>query len=249
MSTIAVPVAKVRAGGDRARAIARERDRALLGFRTLKRRKDAASHDTGAASRRLARATRASRATPTPLLTLSLPEPEPAPSSQVGAVGRVARHQLGATPAQLGKGNGVKVQMSRWKGMDEDISDDQQDIARGRGMVDSKFQGGFGLGGTQVRLATSPPARDRTRRISRKSAFVAVPATDFRRFRNGRSPPRSPRSSAPRLARVSIADADDANPRTGAPRDPRFPTRADRALVPSSSPRAFVASPHVRDRA
>ena len=91
----------------------------------------------------------------------------------------LARHQLGATPAQLGKGNGVKVQMSRWKGMDEDISDDQQDIARGRGMVDSKFQGGFGLGGTQVRPASPPPARDRTRRISRKSAFVAVPATDF----------------------------------------------------------------------
>jgi|TARA_B110000977_G_scaffold4297_1_gene6005 hypothetical protein len=45
----------------------------------------------------------------------------------------------------------MKVQMSRWKGMDEDISDDQQDIARGKGMVDSKFQGGFGLGGTQVR--------------------------------------------------------------------------------------------------
>jgi hypothetical protein len=61
--------------------------------------------------------------------------------------------------------------MSRWKGMDEDISDDQQDIARGRGMVDSKFQGGFGLGGTQVRPATPPPARDRTRRIARKSAF------------------------------------------------------------------------------
>ena len=61
MSPTAVPVAKVRAGGDRARAIARERDRALLGFRTLKREKDAASHDTGAASRRLARATRASR--------------------------------------------------------------------------------------------------------------------------------------------------------------------------------------------
>ena len=63
--------------------------------------------------------------------------------------------------------------MSRWKGMDEDISDDQQDIARGRGMVDSKFQGGFGLGGTQVRIATPSSARDRTRRISRKSAFVA----------------------------------------------------------------------------
>jgi hypothetical protein len=198
----------------------------------------------GASRERRARLARSARA----LLTLVLPESH-VPSSQAGAVGRVARHQLGATPAQLGKGNGMKVQMSRWKGMDEDISDDQQDIARGRGMVDSKFQGGFGLGGTQVRLATPPPARDRTRRISRKSAFVAVPATDFRRFRNGRSPPRSPRSSAPRLARVSIADADDANPRTGARRDPRPPTRADRALVPSSSSRAFVAPPHVRDRA
>lgn len=72
----------------------------------------------------------------------------------------MARHQLGATPAQLGKGNGTKVQMSRWAGMDNDVSDDQQDIARGRGMVDSKFQGGFGLGGTAVRaaLATLPRA-------------------------------------------------------------------------------------------
>ena len=36
--------------------------------------------------------------------------------------------------------NGSKVEMSRWKGMDMDISDDQQDITRGRNMVDSKFQ-------------------------------------------------------------------------------------------------------------
>lgn len=70
-------------------------------------------------------------------------------------MGRVARHQMGATPVKLGKGNGTRVtMMSRWKGMDEDISDDQQDIARGRGMVDSKFQGGFGLGGTAVRPNT-----------------------------------------------------------------------------------------------
>ena len=75
--------------------------------------------------------------------------------AQIGAVGKVARHQLGSVPNQLGKGNGMKVQMSRWKGMDEDISDDQQDIARGRGMVDSKFQGGFGLGGTQVRTLSA----------------------------------------------------------------------------------------------
>ena len=47
--------------------------------------------------------------------------------------------------------NGSKVEMSRWKGMDMDISDDQQDITRGRGMVDSKFQGAAGIGGTHVR--------------------------------------------------------------------------------------------------
>eukprot|EP00740_Mantoniella_antarctica_P002400 CAMPEP_0181349530 /NCGR_PEP_ID=MMETSP1106-20121128/775_1 /TAXON_ID=81844 /ORGANISM="Mantoniella antarctica, Strain SL-175" /LENGTH=426 /DNA_ID=CAMNT_0023461929 /DNA_START=499 /DNA_END=1779 /DNA_ORIENTATION=- len=78
------------------------------------------------------------------------------PVAKVGAVGRVARHQMGATPVKFGKGNGTRVtMMSRWKGMDEDISDDQQDIARGRGMVDSKFQGGFGLGGTANAVMSS----------------------------------------------------------------------------------------------
>merc|ERR1740138_1509132 len=71
-------------------------------------------------------------------------------------VARVARHQFGAAPATFGKGNGYKtVMMSRWKGMDEDISDDQQDIARGRNMVDSKFQGGFGMGGTHNAVMSS----------------------------------------------------------------------------------------------
>merc|ERR1712070_257619 len=51
--------------------------------------------------------------------------------------------------------NGSKVQMSRWKGMDEDISDDKQDIARGRDMVDSKFQGGYGMGGTHNAVMSS----------------------------------------------------------------------------------------------
>ena len=85
-----------------------------------------------------------------------------------------------ATPAQLGKGNGVKVQMSRWKGMDEDISDDQQDIARGRNMVDSKFQGGFGLGGTHVSsfpIARVPPPRTFNRRRGRASALPAPART------------------------------------------------------------------------
>merc|ERR1712230_328177 len=45
--------------------------------------------------------------------------------------------------------------MSRWKGMDEDISDDQQDISRGRDMVDSKFQGGYGMGGTHNAVMSS----------------------------------------------------------------------------------------------
>ena len=75
----------------------------------------------------------------------------------------------------------MKVQMSRWKGMDEDISDDQQDIARGRGMVDAKFQGGFGLGGTQVR---APIARVRQRETFNR-----------RRDRNHRVPVFFPRGS------------------------------------------------------
>ena len=51
--------------------------------------------------------------------------------------------------------NGSKVEMSRWKGMDMDISDDQQDIARGRNMVDAKFQGATGIGGTQNAVMSS----------------------------------------------------------------------------------------------
>jgi len=50
---------------------------------------------------------------------------------------------------------GTKNQKSRWKGMDMDISDDQQDIARGRDMVDSVFQGNQGLGGTHNAIMSS----------------------------------------------------------------------------------------------
>jgi len=46
-------------------------------------------------------------------------------------------------------------QKGRWKGMDEDISDDQQDITRGRNMVDSKFQGWQGQEGTHNAMMTS----------------------------------------------------------------------------------------------
>jgi len=69
---------------------------------------------------------------------------------------RVLPKQFAATPKAMGVSNGSKVtMMSRWKGMDEDVSDDQMDIARGRGMVDSKFHGGFGLGGTQNAIMQS----------------------------------------------------------------------------------------------
>jgi len=50
-----------------------------------------------------------------------------------------------------------KSQKGRWKGMDADqhMSDDQQDIARGRAMVDSLFQGANGLDGTHNAVLSS----------------------------------------------------------------------------------------------
>ncbi|KAL0402797.1 UNVERIFIED_CONTAM: Ribulose bisphosphate carboxylase/oxygenase activase, chloroplastic [Sesamum radiatum] len=39
-----------------------------------------------------------------------------------------------------------QTDQDRWKGLVEDISDDQQDIARGKGMVDSLFQAPTGMG-------------------------------------------------------------------------------------------------------
>ncbi|KAL0452841.1 UNVERIFIED_CONTAM: Ribulose bisphosphate carboxylase/oxygenase activase, chloroplastic [Sesamum latifolium] len=38
-----------------------------------------------------------------------------------------------------------QTDQDRWKGLVEDISDDQQDIARGKGMVDSLFQAPTGM--------------------------------------------------------------------------------------------------------
>ena len=50
-----------------------------------------------------------------------------------------------------------KSQKGRWRSMDAgmDTSDDQQDITRGREMVDSLFQGGQGMGGTHNSILTS----------------------------------------------------------------------------------------------
>ncbi|KAL2635889.1 hypothetical protein R1flu_007368 [Riccia fluitans] len=44
--------------------------------------------------------------------------------------------------------------VDRWAGLGYDISDDQQDIQRGKGLVDSVFQGAVGLG-TQVAIMSS----------------------------------------------------------------------------------------------
>jgi len=46
-------------------------------------------------------------------------------------------------------------QKGRWKGLDEDISDDQQDITRGRNMVDSLYQGYQGKDGTHNAILNS----------------------------------------------------------------------------------------------
>merc|ERR1712032_647144 len=42
----------------------------------------------------------------------------------------------------------TQQQRGKWKGLDTDCTDDQIDIARGRNMVDTLYQGGSGLGGT-----------------------------------------------------------------------------------------------------
>jgi len=65
-----------------------------------------------------------------------------------GAALRVPRSVVvKASPSQKGK----------WRGMDADMdtSDDQQDITRGRAMVDDLFQGGFGQGGTHNSILSS----------------------------------------------------------------------------------------------
>jgi len=46
-------------------------------------------------------------------------------------------------------------QKGRWRGLDEDVSDDQQDITRGRNMVDSLYQGSQGMGGTHNAVLNS----------------------------------------------------------------------------------------------
>lgn len=77
-----------------------------------------------------------------------------APASRRGS----ARHSA-PMPARRSShvAAGTKSNKGRWKGMDADtdMSDDQQDIARGRGMVDSLFQGWDGQEGTQNAIMSS----------------------------------------------------------------------------------------------
>lgn len=75
---------------------------------------------------------------------------------------RVARAAKAAAPKRSTKtvalGQGQRSQAGgRWRGLDADMdfSDDQQDIARGRDMVDSKFQGFQGQAGTHNAIMTS----------------------------------------------------------------------------------------------
>jgi hypothetical protein len=65
---------------------------------------------------------------------------------------RTAVKQVRVAPVQASKGH-----KGRWSGMDagNDLSDDQQDIARGRGMVDELFQGWGGTAGTQNAVLSS----------------------------------------------------------------------------------------------
>eukprot|EP00244_Chara_vulgaris_P002229 TRINITY_DN137_c0_g1_i3.p1 TRINITY_DN137_c0_g1~~TRINITY_DN137_c0_g1_i3.p1 ORF type:complete len:443 (+),score=110.99 TRINITY_DN137_c0_g1_i3:184-1512(+) len=48
----------------------------------------------------------------------------------------------------------AEKKVDRWKGLVEDISDDQQDIVRGKGSVDALFQGSWGMG-TQTAIMQS----------------------------------------------------------------------------------------------
>jgi len=67
----------------------------------------------------------------------------------------VVRADVSRKQKSRGESGGNREQKGRWKGMDEDISDDQQDIQRGRLMVDSLFQGASGLDGTHNAVLSS----------------------------------------------------------------------------------------------
>jgi len=81
------------------------------------------------------------------------------PATQCARPGRetrvVVRADVSRKAKSRGESGGNRNQKGRWRGMDEDISDDQQDIQRGRLMVDTLFQGATGLDGTHNAVLSS----------------------------------------------------------------------------------------------
>jgi len=74
------------------------------------------------------------------------------PKANVARTARVAR-----APAARIVAMASPSQKGRWRGMDADMdmSDDQQDIVRGKNMVDPLFQGAQGMGGTHNAIMSS----------------------------------------------------------------------------------------------
>jgi hypothetical protein len=116
--------------------------------------------------------------------------------------------------AALGRGNGARVTMSdapppppkkvdKWAALDprNDTSDDQQDITRGQGMVDSLFQGWKGQGmATQARSHPLPRCAAAARRDGTiRACLRGVPRTRART--RARAPPAARRQAAPHARR------------------------------------------------
>lgn len=80
-----------------------------------------------------------------------------AQSTQKVAAARPATAKVAVKRGSLQVVASSKSQKGRWRCIDadQDASDDQQDITRGRMMVDSVFQGGGGMGGTHNAVLSS----------------------------------------------------------------------------------------------
>merc|ERR1719460_2512165 len=88
-------------------------------------------------------------------MAFSLAKPTTSARAASASRGASARPLRVAPAMNRGARGQEKNQKGRWRGLDEDISDDQMDIQRGRDMVDSKFQGGFGQDGTHNAILQS----------------------------------------------------------------------------------------------
>ncbi|KAG0610311.1 hypothetical protein M758_7G055800 [Ceratodon purpureus] len=54
----------------------------------------------------------------------------------------------------VAEAEGAPKKVDKWAGLGKDISDDQQDIQRGKGMVDALFQGAQGMGTQTVMMSS-----------------------------------------------------------------------------------------------